>query len=587
MSNIDDPYESYTFTLTDPKQRLHGCWISTINNIIKTSHIFGFNNIGFDTPILVAALNRSSCYTLYKICEAIIYQNANWWTIYKRLGLKIQGNAPSHYSQYDIFPILLRGGSLKEFAARIHCKNIQDLPILPGTNVTKKQMDILTEYCKLDVLNTIKVHNAIKGQIDLRVAMGDMYGIDLRSRGDASMAEDILTKKLGSPKRPEYKDKTFYYKAPSFIKFNADVLLKAKKLFQVTEYAISGGYLAVPPMLNKAKVVYGGCSFAIGIGGLHSQEKCQYYESNDNERIFDLDVASYYPNIVLKLGLYPKHLGRRFLVEYEKMVKERLKQKKLDPKSVRTNSLKIVINGTFGKFGSSYSLLYSPECLTNVTITGQLCLLMLIEMLTENGIKVVSANTDGVSVILNRKQSQTISVIKSVWEERCGFNLDVAAYDKLAMRDVNNYIAFKDNVVVKRKGIFTEAGLFKSPAGEVIYQAVAKAIETGNDRSIMKYIKDCGDIKQFLFVRKAAGGCMYKGEKLGRVARFIWCRGSNNDDEIVYANMRKGEKKHRRVANAHGCLPVMALTNSYMSQVDKPRYVSEAQTLYNQIMETR
>lgn len=59
-------------------------------------------------------------------------------------------------------------------------------------------------------------------------------------------------------------------------------------------------------------------------------------------------------------------------------------------------TFKIVLNGTFGKLGSKYSFLYSPNLMIQVTITGQLALLMLIEALEAAGISVVSANTDGI-----------------------------------------------------------------------------------------------------------------------------------------------------------------------------------------------
>ena len=42
------------------------------------------------------------------------------------------------------------------------------------------------------------------------------------------------------------------------------------------------------------------------------------------------------------------------------------------------SSKKIQINGSFGKLGSKYSLLYAPDLLLQTTITGQLALLMLI-----------------------------------------------------------------------------------------------------------------------------------------------------------------------------------------------------------------
>jgi hypothetical protein len=43
------------------------------------------------------------------------------------------------------------------------------------------------------------------------------------------------------------------------------------------------------------------------------------------------------------------------------------------------DSLKITINGSFGKLGNYYSALYAPDLMVQVTVTGQLALLKLIE----------------------------------------------------------------------------------------------------------------------------------------------------------------------------------------------------------------
>ena len=53
----------------------------------------------------------------------------------------------------------------------------------------------------------------------------------------------------------------------------------------------------------------------------------------------------------------------------------------------------VVVNGTFGKLGNMFSIIYSPDLLFQVTLTGQLTLLLLIERLELAGVRVVSANT--------------------------------------------------------------------------------------------------------------------------------------------------------------------------------------------------
>ena len=119
---------------------------------------------------------------------------------------------------------------------------------------------------------------------------------------------------------------------------------------------------------------------ATGIGGLHSQEKSISVVSNETHVMRNADFASYYPFIILNQGLYPKHLGTKFLSVYRSIVETRLRAK-ADGNKLIAESLKITINGSFGKLGSKYSKLYSPNLMLATTITGQLTLLMLIEQL--------------------------------------------------------------------------------------------------------------------------------------------------------------------------------------------------------------
>ena len=54
-----------------------------------------------------------------------------------------------------------------------------------------------------------------------------------------------------------------------------------------------------------------------------------------------------------------------------------------------------MINAIYGKFGFEQGPLYDRLATLQVTVNGQLMLLMLCEELELNGIQVVSANTDG------------------------------------------------------------------------------------------------------------------------------------------------------------------------------------------------
>ena len=100
-----------------------------------------------------------------------------------------------------------------------------------------------------------------------------------------------------------------------------------------------------------------------------------------------------------------------------------------------------LLNGTFGKLLSKWSIFYAPSEGIQVTVGGQLALLMLIEMLELCGISVVSANTDGLVIKCRRDMEWIRDQIVKWWEQTTGFETEAVNYRALMSKDVNNYIA--------------------------------------------------------------------------------------------------------------------------------------------------
>ena len=191
---------------------------------------------------------------------------------------------------------------------------------------------------------------------------------------------------------------TFQYSDPQLVSFNNPQL--AKILAKILDHKFTlgrNGAVCMPPWLRDTKIRIGDTEYQMGIGGLHSCENSKYFCSDKDYTLFDLDVSSYYPSIILQQRLAPKSMGAPFLKVYQGIVTRRLAAKKSGD-TVTADVLKIAVNGSFGKLGSKYSALFAPELLIQTTITGQLCLLMLIERLEDAGARVVSANTDGVVI---------------------------------------------------------------------------------------------------------------------------------------------------------------------------------------------
>ena len=156
-------------------------------------------------------------------------------------------------------------------------------------------------------------------------------------------------------------------------------------------------------------------TYTLGIGGLHTDEKPAKYYSNDVVKISSCDVGSFYPSIMINYGIKPDHIDKRFIDILKRITSERLVAKKAKDK-VKAESYKIVVNSTFGKTGYDNHWLYDPATLLGVTLNGQLFLLMLIEKLELAGIKVISANTDGIEckvpVKLEDKKNKPIKIPK-------------------------------------------------------------------------------------------------------------------------------------------------------------------------------
>jgi hypothetical protein len=223
---------------------------------------------------------------------------------------------------------------------------------------------------------------------------------------------------------------------------------------------------------------------------------------------------------------------------------------------------KIFLNSYYGKLGNKWSIFYSPSSLIHTTLTGQLSLLLLIEMLEKECIKVLSANTDGLTVHVSQNDFLKFLRVRKEWEELTGFNLEETFYKSLHSRDVNSYIATKEKGV-KTKGAYALDALSKNPHGDVATIAVIGYLT--NKVSIEETIRSCKDIRKFLFTRKVEGGANKDDKYLGRVVRWYYAVGEKTP--IVYA------KNGNKVSESEGGKPLMTLPDTFPDDVDYERYI--------------
>lgn len=564
------------FEITDDKELDH----QKLKWVLENFTVIGFNSKNYDIPIATLAVAGLTREQLKNASSMLIEDDVKPQDLLKKFKAK-----KLKCDHIDLMEVAKGKCSLKLYGGRLHTEIIQDLPFPPDRVLNADEILVLKWYCiKGDLSVTEDLYNDLKPKIELREHMSIEYGVDLRSKSDAQIAESVIGKSLQQytgmwPQKADIiPGSTFKYKVPSFLDYKTDLMKWVLDQVKSIDFTINEkGRVEKPAQLANLDISINKSLYRMRIGGLHSSEEVTSHRSDDDYIIVDRDVASYYPAIILNQGLYPKQLGDHFLHVYQSIVTRRLHAKKIKD-TVTNECLKIVINGSFGKLGSPYSILYSPELLIQVTLTGQLSLLMLIERLELVGIEVISANTDGLVIKCLRSRYDEMDAICKQWEVDTQFNLEETQYKAIYSRDVNNYIAIKTDGKAKCKGTFATPNIEKNPNSYIITKAVTEFLTKSTP--IEKTVMDCSDIKQFISLSKVAGGGVKiwengKVDYLGKAVRWYYSKDVTGN--IIYAN--SGDN----VSLTEGARPFMKITSDFPTDLNYNYYIEQAYKTLTQV----
>lgn len=537
--------------------------IPSISKIMNTYLTVGFNSIAYDLMMIAYALKGASNHHLKKLSDDIIKSDLSKRDLCEKYDISI----PLTWNHIDLIgPAPAIGIGLKMYGARMHTKLLQDLPLEPDSIIDMAEHTVIKEYCANDVAITMELYKQIEDRIILREEISKVGTMDLRSKSDAQIAEAIIKKAL---KVKYYNtnvdtDIIYTYLPPSFVKFKEKELVAFFEEVQKAQFKCNDKGRIVNDTVAIKQVTIKDTKFSVGIGGLHSNEKHTATVSNSEEFLLDVDVTSYYPTIILNNRYYPEQLGNNFLNLYDSFYKQRIEAKKNKDK-IKAETYKIILNGSFGKFGSRYSALYSPSLLLHTTLTGQLSLLMLIEEISLNGFEVISANTDGITIKGLKKDSDKLDSILQEWQNISGFNLEKIFYTAIYHESVNSYIAVTVDGKLKCKGIYATEGLTKNPVAQICIEGASLYIK--DNKTVESHIlENKDDITKFLMIRKVEGGAVYREQYLGKVIRWYY---SIDGDVITY------KKNGNKVPNSDGSTPLMTLPEEPIIDIDFNRYVEK------------
>lgn len=483
-------------------------WVKKCNTLI------GFNSISYDDPMLRYLLEDLIdleadvvASSLYYMSQRLIAPNSNEDEDIRNL----RYSSGRGWNQIDLMKMMAfdrLGVGLKQVAINLEWDLIQDLPYDFDAIVDVNMVDTIVKYNKNDVMITFKLWRKLQEELALRQEIGKLYNVNLMSASDSKMA-NILFEKF-------YCERTG--QKPQDLKFLRTVRDEIK-LSDVISQKISFSSNTMVELLARLKEItvraenkyafketfeYGGLTYEIGIGGLHSKDQPGKFVADSNSIIRDADVASYYPNIIIKHNISPKHLNKKAFTEVLEMItKERLEAKKNGEKK-KADALKITINSVFGKLSSNTFWLEDMDAFLKVTLQGQLYLLMLIEALDYCDIQVISANTDGVLCQFPLDKNTDYIDMCNLWQQKTGFNLEFTDYNQYIRSDVNDYIAEKMDKTVKEKGRFLRnVDLKKGYKYPIIPEAIYRFFIHGVP--VRETLESCQDIMAFCVSQKIGG----------------------------------------------------------------------------------
>ncbi len=427
--------------------------------------LVGFNNLGFDYPILhtLIQMGQADAPTLYAKAMAILKSDDD-----EDSGRFFHMVKPTdrHVPQIDLFKVhhfdnRTRRTSLKALEFAMKSDHVEDMPIPVGTVLTLDQLPILKSYNAHDVSETKKFYHysleAIKFREEL---MTKQPGKDWLNFSDVKIGVEFFMDRLEGagvqcytfgpegrkPRQTRRASIALREAILPWIKF------EHPEFHRVHQWLLAQTITETKGVFEGVQASVSGIDFVFGLGGIHASVENEIIRADAENDIVDIDVEGYYPSTAIAQGFKPAHFPAVFSEIYAGLKEERGKH----AKGTSTNkALKLAGNGAYGNSNNQFSPLLDPMMTMQTTLNGQLLLCLLVEQLIKiEGLRVVQANTDGITVKCPKLHRAHMAAVITWWEGITKLKMEFAEYDVMCIRDVNNYIARYTNGKVKRIGAY-------------------------------------------------------------------------------------------------------------------------------------
>lgn len=386
----------------------------------------GYNIAGYDQYIIKGLLLG---FNPKEINDFIIVQKRKGWefsTLFNKVPLVIYDTIPAIPVSLKVLEGFL-GNSIHETS----------VPFDIDRKLTTEEITETIKYCRFDVYNTIDVFIRKKNEFDSQMALVKTFNLPLSYLGktQAQLAAIIL----GAKKR-SLKD---------------EWAIRLPHTLNLGKYKRVGDWFLNPENHQyDCKLVTHICGLehTIAWGGIHAGVSKYQYKCKPDEVILDVDVDQLYPTLMIVYGLLSRGVSQP---EKFKGILETSLRLKAEGKKKEREPYKRICNITYGAEGDKFNPMYDPLHRNLVCVFGQVLIIDLLDKV-ENLIELLQSNTDGIFVKLKRSDVPEFKRRVEEWEKRTGLRMSYDEFNAMYAKDVNNYIAVREDGSYHAKGAYVK-----------------------------------------------------------------------------------------------------------------------------------
>lgn len=473
--------------------------------------------------------------------------------------------------------------------------------------ILPKYVEPMLHYNKNDVYLVCEIARQKPDEIKLRYSLGAAFNLNLLCAARSTIADKLLYKfysERSGLQIDAFKNLRTQRTALSFNKIIfPHICFKTPELQKVLEDMKKVVIYRTNKDAFEKVINFYGTVYTIATGGLHSQDRPAVLTSTDDYTYIHYDISSFYPSVMVAYNIAPKHLNNNVfvkMVDYFRLTRIKCKHTKDEDGLIITGvhnklaaeALKIVINAIYGKFGFEMFFLFDRFAQMQVTINGQLMVMMVVEALELDGIHVVSANTDGIIVKLPKNKEEDFRRITDDWCAQNKLGADSEQYKLFVARDINNYFNIQSNDKIEYKGGLDPHQYLKDLKKGYDMPVVAKAVfeyfahgvpvmETlRNHKDILDFCKTQNVGKQFEVVyQKVEHGKVIDVHSQRHVRFYVSTKG------VVIMKENVHDKKRSVLASGKPVIILNKLDDKDIAlrNIDYKYYYEEAYKIINPI----